>query len=95
MDRLLASHTGNGTLDVFDLGTGALVQKVPVGAACSFPSITSVGEPSRCKVKWSWLKPAPVASGSSRPRRISPGIKSAERMEAFFAAVQRVKEVQS
>src|SRR5436305_15124516 len=33
MDRLLASHTGNGTLDVFALGTGALVQKVPVRAA--------------------------------------------------------------
>ena len=33
MDRLLASHTGNNTLDVFALGTGALIQKVPVGAA--------------------------------------------------------------
>jgi DNA-binding beta-propeller fold protein YncE len=33
MDRLLASHTGNGTLDVFALGTGALIRKVPVGAA--------------------------------------------------------------
>src|SRR5437762_5300105 len=33
MDRLLASHTGNKTLDVFALGTGALVQKVPVGTA--------------------------------------------------------------
>jgi DNA-binding beta-propeller fold protein YncE len=35
MDRLLASHTGNGTLDVFSLETGALEQKVAVGAAQS------------------------------------------------------------
>ncbi len=32
-DRLLADHTGNGTLDVFTLADGAPVGSVPVGAA--------------------------------------------------------------
>ena len=32
-DRLLADHTGNGTLDVFDLPDGKLRQTVPIGAA--------------------------------------------------------------
>jgi DNA-binding beta-propeller fold protein YncE len=32
-DRLLAAHTGNGTLDVFDLPDGKLRQTVPIGAA--------------------------------------------------------------
>ena len=31
--RLLANHTGNGTLDVFDLPDGKLRQTVPIGAA--------------------------------------------------------------
>src|SRR5581483_8054539 len=35
MDRLLCSHTGNGTLDVFALGSGALIRSVRVGAAQS------------------------------------------------------------
>jgi DNA-binding beta-propeller fold protein YncE len=33
LHRLLANHTGNGTLDVFDLPDGKLRQTVPVGAA--------------------------------------------------------------
>ena len=31
--RLLASHAGNGTLDVFDLDTGKLIKLVPAGKA--------------------------------------------------------------
>jgi len=31
--RLLASHTGNNTLDVFDLDTGKLIRHVPTGKA--------------------------------------------------------------
>ena len=31
--RLLASHAGNGTLDVFDLETGKLIKHVPTGKA--------------------------------------------------------------
>ena len=31
--RLLASHTGNSTLDVFDLDTGKLIKLVPTGKA--------------------------------------------------------------
>jgi len=33
--RLLAAHTGNNTLDVFDLDTGKLIKHVPVGKAQS------------------------------------------------------------
>jgi len=31
--RLLANHTGNGTLDVFDLDTGKLIKIIPTGKA--------------------------------------------------------------
>lgn len=31
--RLLADHTGNGTLDIFDLDSGKLLKQVPTGAA--------------------------------------------------------------
>jgi DNA-binding beta-propeller fold protein YncE len=31
--RLLAAHTGNGTLDVFDLDTGKILRQVPTGKA--------------------------------------------------------------
>lgn len=44
MDRLLASHTGNRTLDVFALGTGALVEKVPVGTAQAVAIDTAGGK---------------------------------------------------
>jgi DNA-binding beta-propeller fold protein YncE len=33
MGRLLADHTGNGTLDVIDTATGKLIKSVPTGAA--------------------------------------------------------------
>src|SRR5438045_3891367 len=31
--RLLANHTGNGTLDVFDLDSGSLLKHIPTGKA--------------------------------------------------------------
>src|SRR5271165_226085 len=67
--RLLANHTGNGTLDVFDLPDGKLRQTVPIGAAqdvaidnergkyCVTVSDRSVWKISSCAamMKLSWM----------------------------------------